>query len=164
MQFFFALLLISHRPRAGLILKGAWATLSLSFLGWACWQLVTTGMEALWAMPLFSHIVFLFLSAHLSLELPVGENATRWGIRLVPLAVLAGFISVSSLALLVCSMRGIRGWPSVDFALQSVLWISMMLYVPARDLLKKVFPRKSSGALQAGTSLDNLVPRSSGVP
>ncbi|KAL3954451.1 hypothetical protein ACCO45_010014 [Purpureocillium lilacinum] len=101
-EFFFALPLISHHPRAGLALNGVWTTLSLTFLGWACWQLVTSGVEALWAMPCLSHAAVLFLAVHLSFTLPVGEDATRWDIRLVSLAVLAAFISASSLALFVC--------------------------------------------------------------
>lgn len=164
MQFFFALPLITHNPRAGLALNGVWTTLSLTFLGWACWQLVTSGVEALWAMPFLSHAAVLFLAVHLSFRLPVGEGATRWDIRLVSLAVLAAFISASSLALLVCSMRDIRGWPSVDFALQCVLWISMMMCVTVRGPAKRLFPRKSSGAMQGGTSLDSPVLRSGGVP
>lgn len=115
-------------------------------------------------MPFLSHAAVLFLAVHLSFRLPVGEGATRWDIRLVSLAVLAAFISASSLALLVCSMRDIRGWPSVDFALQCVLWISMMMCVTVRDPAKRLFPRKSSGAMQGGTSLDSPVLRSGGVP
>lgn len=152
----FAPPMISHHRRVAKGLYCIWTLALLLFVAFASWWLVKDETEALWAAPLLSHAVFLCLSMYLWRKPQESMTGPRRDKVLLPLIILAGLVCTCSLALLIGS---IHGWPEFQFGLQSILWLCLMAYIMARRVLKMFSVRKSRATVEAGTSLDSLVPQ-----